>query len=77
MGADHLASYRFNAGTADRLFRRACGIKSFHVPRSNPDGYGVNVRCLGPPPARLTARPLDGRDRERQGPSLAGPSEDG
>jgi hypothetical protein len=21
-------------------------VKSFYVPRSNPDGYSVNVRCL-------------------------------
>ena len=23
-----------------------CGIKSFYVPRSKPDGYSVNLRCL-------------------------------
>ena len=23
-----------------------CGVKSFYVPRSNPDGFSVNVRCL-------------------------------
>jgi hypothetical protein len=23
-----------------------CGIKSFYVPRSKPDGFSVNVRCL-------------------------------
>jgi hypothetical protein len=23
-----------------------CGIKSFYVPRSHPDGYSVNARCL-------------------------------
>jgi centromere protein V len=28
------------------LFCKVCGIKSFYVPRSNPDGYSVNVRCL-------------------------------
>ena len=28
------------------LFCRHCGIKSFYVPRSNPDGYSVNARCL-------------------------------
>ena len=23
-----------------------CGIKSFYVPRSHPDGFSVNFRCL-------------------------------
>lgn len=75
-GAASLTSYRFNTGTADHLFCRTCGIKSFYVPRSNPDGYSVNVRCLDPAPARLTVRPFDGRDWERQGAALAGLSKD-
>ena len=45
-GADSLTEYRFNTGTARHLFCRHCGVKSFYVPRSNPDGYSVNVRCL-------------------------------
>jgi hypothetical protein len=47
-GADSLTEYRFNTGTARHLFCRRCGVKSFYVPRSNPDGYSVNVRCLDP-----------------------------
>jgi hypothetical protein len=45
-GAEDLSEYRFNTGTARHLFCRRCGVKSFYVPRSNPDGYSVNVRCL-------------------------------
>jgi hypothetical protein len=45
-GADELTSYRFGTGVAQHLFCRRCGIKSFYVPRSNPDGYSVNLRCL-------------------------------
>jgi len=45
-GADALATYTFNTGSARHLFCRHCGIKSFYVPRSNPDGYSVNLRCL-------------------------------
>jgi hypothetical protein len=45
-GADSLTEYTFNTGTARHLFCRVCGVKSFYVPRSNPDGYSVNVRCL-------------------------------
>jgi hypothetical protein len=45
-GADVLTEYRFNTGSARHLFCRRCGVKSFYVPRSNPDGYSVNLRCL-------------------------------
>ena len=43
-GADALTAYRFNTGTAQHLFCSVCGIKSFYVPRSHPDGYSVNAR---------------------------------
>ena len=45
---DALIEYAFNTGTAKHRFCRHCGIKSFYVPRSNPDGIDVNVRCLDP-----------------------------
>jgi hypothetical protein len=45
-GAEALSEYRFNTGSARHLFCRSCGVKSFYVPRSNPDGYSVNLRCL-------------------------------
>ena len=41
-----LSSYRFNTGTAAHYFCRTCGNNSFYVPRSHPDGFSVNVRCL-------------------------------
>jgi hypothetical protein len=47
-GAESLTEYRFNTGIARHLFCRHCGVKSFYVPRSNPDGYSVNARCLDP-----------------------------
>lgn len=47
-GADDLVTYTFNTGVAQHYFCRHCGIKSFYVPRSNPDGYSVNARCLEP-----------------------------
>jgi hypothetical protein len=47
-GADALVTYTFNTGVAQHYFCRHCGIKSFYVPRSNPDGYSVNARCLEP-----------------------------
>ena len=45
-GADALTLYQFNTGTARHLFCSVCGVKSFYVPRSHPDGYSVNARCL-------------------------------
>jgi hypothetical protein len=45
-GQDELSTYTFNTGTAKHHFCRNCGIHSFYRPRSHPDGYDVNVRCL-------------------------------
>jgi hypothetical protein len=45
-GTDALADYTFNTGVAQHRFCAVCGIKSFYVPRSNPDGIDINVRCL-------------------------------
>jgi len=45
-GVDDLVEYTFNTGTARHLFCRHCGIKSYYVPRSHPDGYDINARCL-------------------------------
>ncbi len=45
-GADALTEYRFGTGVARHLFCSRCGIKSFYVPRSNPDGISINLRCV-------------------------------
>ncbi len=45
-GAAALETYRFNTGTAAHRFCRTCGIHPFSRPRSHPDGFDVNVRCL-------------------------------
>jgi hypothetical protein len=47
-GESDLTEYTFNTGTAKHRFCRVCGIKSFYLPRSNPDGFDVNVHCLDP-----------------------------
>ncbi|MGB5132628.1 MAG: GFA family protein [Steroidobacteraceae bacterium] len=60
-----LVDYRFGSGTARHLFCRRCGIKSFYVPRSHPDGYSVNARCLDPSGiTSMQIRPYDGRNWE-------------
>jgi len=45
-GEDKLTTYRFNTGTAKHTFCSICGVKPFYVPRSHPDGWSVNFRCL-------------------------------
>src|SRR5258707_14424018 len=45
-GGEHLTTYTFNTGVAKHLFCSVCGVKSFYVPRSHPDSYSVNARCL-------------------------------
>ena len=64
-GAEALTSYRFGTGAAEHLFCKLCGIKSFYQPRSHPDCWSVNYRCLDPGHG-LEARVVvfDGRDWE-------------
>lgn len=71
-GRDDLVSYTFNTHTAQHLFCRTCGIKSFYVPRSNPDGYSVNVRCLDPETIQsIRVSTFDGRNWELHAQELA------
>ncbi len=64
-GEDALTAYTFNTGTAKHYFCRYCGIKSFYVPRSHPDGYSVNARCLDPGTVTgMTITPFDGANWE-------------
>ncbi len=64
-GRDVLTTYRFNTNAARHMFCSVCGVKSFYVPRSNPDGFSVNVNCLDPGTvAGTTERNVDGRNWE-------------
>ena len=57
-GSGDLTSYTFNTGVARHLFCSVCGIKSFYRPRSNPDGWSVNARCLDVRTASTSASKL-------------------
>lgn len=71
-GSDSLTAYMFNTGVARHLFCKVCGTKSYYVPRSNPDGYSVNVRCLDPGTvAKVNVIPFDGQNWEAHGAELA------
>lgn len=71
-GADDLGEYTFNTGTARHLFCRHCGIKSFYVPRSHPDGYSVNVHCIDPDTIEhVTVAAFDDADRDAATAAIA------
>jgi len=71
-GQDRLGEYRFNTGVARHLFCRVCGIKSFYVPRSNPDGWSVNLRCLDRSQVEaVDYEDFDGQHWEQAGAALA------
>jgi hypothetical protein len=71
-GAERLTTYSFNTHTARHLFCATCGVKSFYRPRSNPDGWSVNARCLDDPKAvRIEISEFDGRNWELHADSLA------
>jgi hypothetical protein len=76
-GADALTTYTFNTHTAKHVFCRVCGIESFYVPRSNPDGYDVDVRCLdGGTIESIAILPFDGQNWEQHAGALAGLSKE-
>ena len=75
-GEDDLVTYTFNTGVAQHKFCKTCGIKSFYIPRSNPDGYDVNVRCLEPAPIEVMIEPFDGKQWERNAHTLSHLSKD-
>jgi hypothetical protein len=74
-GEEFLSTYTFNTGVAKHLFCSVCGVKSFYVPRSHPDGYSVNARCLdgGTVEKLIVApEPFNGRAWEKQFPEGRG-----
>jgi hypothetical protein len=72
-GSDTLRTYSFNTHTAKHLFCSVCGIKSFYVPRSHPDGISVNARCIDSETIEeLTVTSLNGREWEAQYPKGRG-----
>lgn len=76
-GESVLTCYTFNTGTARHLFCSVCGVKSFYVPRSHPDGYSVNANCLDAGTVTgETVTAVDGLNWERQYPAGRGSYDD-
>jgi hypothetical protein len=72
-GEEALTTYSFNTGVAKHLFCATCGIKSFYVPRSHPDGISVNARCIDSNTVTgMKVTPIDGRNWEKQYPGGRG-----
>jgi len=71
-GEQALSVYTFNTGVAKHYFCKHCGCRPYYVPRSNPDGFSVNVRCLDRATiTSLSILPFDGKNWESQTDSLA------
>jgi hypothetical protein len=72
-GEESLTSYTFNTKTANHLFCSICGIKSFYVPRSHPDGVSVNARCIDSGTVTgMAIEQINGREWEQQYPAGRG-----
>ena len=72
-GEESLSRYRFGTGQAQHLFCKTCGIKSFYQPRSHPDCWSINYRCLDDTPGlepRIVS--FDGKDWEKARRDLDG-----
>lgn len=71
-GEEALSLYTFNTSIAKHYFCRLCGCRPFYVPRSNPDGFSVNVRCLDHGTLKsVTVIPFDGQNWEDHAGDLA------
>lgn len=71
-GKRALTTYTFNTNTAKHMFCSVCGIKSFYVPRSHPEGYSVNFRCLNAQEFHsVLTTEFDGRNWEQHIDELA------
>jgi hypothetical protein len=76
-GQDDLITYTFNTQTAQHFFCKVCGVKPFYIPRSHPDGYSVNARCIdGQTVKSIQIEPVNGKEWEKQYPAGRGAFQD-
>lgn len=76
-GDDNLTEYTFDTGEAKHLFCKTCGVKSFYIPRSNPDGFSVNLRCIDQSSfENIIIEPFDGKNWEQNAGKLRHLSEE-
>jgi uncharacterized damage-inducible protein DinB len=69
------ATYRFGTRVATHMFCPTCGIHAYYRPRSHPDKWDVNVRCLdGVPLSHWRISSFDGQHWEAARAALDEPS---
>jgi hypothetical protein len=65
-GREALSTYSFNTHVAKHYFCSTCGVKSFYIPRSHPDGISVNARCIDSDSIEaMSVTRFDGQDWEK------------
>jgi hypothetical protein len=69
-GQEALQTYTFNTGIAQHYFCRTCGIAPFYRPRSHPDCFDINLRCIDDAPLaellpQFELKSFDGRAWEQ------------
>jgi len=70
-GKECLTTYTFGTGVAQHHFCKVCGIKLFYVPRSNPNGFSVNLRYLdAADELEYSIKAFDGRNWEKHAAEL-------
>jgi len=76
-GQESITTYTFNTAVAKHTFCKSCGVKAFYTPRSNPDGYSINVRCLDQSTfSKINYENFDGQNWEANASKLAHLSKD-
>ncbi|CAH9070028.1 unnamed protein product [Cuscuta epithymum] len=61
-----LTTYTYGTHTAKHIFCKVCGITSFYIPRTNPDGIAVTFRCVDHGTlSHVEIKQFDGTDWEK------------
>jgi uncharacterized damage-inducible protein DinB len=70
------STYTFGTHVAHHMFCPTCGIHAFYRPRSHPDAWDVNVRCLDRVPiSHWRIKPFDGEHWEAASAEHFAPAE--
>lgn len=65
-GENEMTIYKFGSNIASHIFCKICGISPFYIPRSNPDGYAININCIDKSTIRnITYSEFDGKNWEK------------
>lgn len=58
---ERMTTYCFGTDVAQHTFCSTCGVQAIYTPRSNPECYSVNVRCLVLHGEKVRIEKLDGK----------------